>query len=117
VEKSRLARITNDIVMLGKPSVSINIAGNGIYSLNMSQCRLDSIIWLSLAEVIERLKKKGVEVLELRSGGQSGVDEAGLKAARRLGIPCECLAPKGWLFRDSSHCDISDEVKFKARFI
>jgi Circularly permutated YpsA SLOG family len=31
------------------------------------------------------------------SGGQTGADQAGLRAARASGIRCGGMAPKGWL--------------------
>lgn len=69
-------------------------------------------------ELLEhRLSKNNIKITGIRSGGQTGIDEAGLKAAIKLGIPALCLAPKGWTFRDINGIDIKDEYLFKSRFI
>jgi hypothetical protein len=52
----------------------------------------------------------------IRSGGQSGVDEAGLKAAILLGIPAFCLCPKGWPYLTREGATVRNEHLFKARF-
>lgn len=56
------------------------------------------------------------QLASVRSGGQTGIDEAFLHAAVALDIPAFCLAPKGWVAR-YGFCDIADEKRFKARFI
>jgi hypothetical protein len=56
------------------------------------------------------------KIESIRTGGQTGFDEAGAKAAIKLGIPTMILAPKGWTFRDITGKDISNEKQFKARF-
>lgn len=92
----------------------VNIAGNGIYtlkSMNFTQGDIDIYIYKYLSKIHEI-----VPISKIVSGGQTGVDEAGLKAGLKLGIETECLAPKGWLYRDINHKDISNEFKFKARF-
>lgn len=38
--------------------------------------------------------------LKIISGGQTGVDQAALRAAKKLGIPTGGWAPKGWLTED-----------------
>lgn len=94
---------------------TINIAGNGIYTLikqGISQEKLDQMIYDFLNSVFYYSNKP----LTLYSGGQTGIDEAGLKAAVKLNIPAICIAPKGWLFRDINGKDIADEKLFKARF-
>lgn len=113
---SRLRSIIDRICNLKKPEIKLNIAGNGIYSLDIGQLYLDMIIDAVIKIIVDKLKNKGISIILLRSGGQTGVDEAGLKAARALDIPSICLAPKGWTFRDINHKDISNEQLFKARF-
>ena len=56
-----------------------------------------------------------INITDIRSGGQTGADESGLKAAVKLGIKAICLCPKGWRFRIATE-DISDKVLFKKRF-
>lgn len=93
---------------------TLNIAGNGIYSLRLSQEVLDKAIRQFLDTLFAITISKPVLV---RSGGQTGVDEAGAKAAAILGIPTVILAPYGWLYRDKNGYDIRDEQSFKSRFI
>lgn len=94
----------------------INIAGNGIYNFPgwmQDQVMINFQITNLLGKAF--LESKFRPTL-IRSGGQTGIDEAGLIAATIIGIPALCLAPNGWLFRDKSGKDIADEIKFKERF-
>jgi len=54
--------------------------------------------------------------LSVVTGGQTGFDEAGAKAAAQLGWNVTVNAPKGWKFRNIAGKDISDEKAFKERF-
>lgn len=96
---------------------SLNIAGNGIYTMKnvYTQEQVDDFTYELLKAVTEspRLVNK---ITSLRSGGQTGFDEAGAKAGIVLGIPTTVLAPKGWKFRNINGQDISDEQAFKNRF-
>lgn len=95
---------------------SINIAGNGIYTFNkygITQGRIDDLV----TNVIVHLLERGCKIKELRSGGQSGADEAGMVAALKLNLKGICLFPKGWRFRDVNNKDIKDEKGFKERFL
>lgn len=96
---------------------TLNIAGNGLYTMKgrYAQQEIDRLTFDFLNSVINspRLTTK-IELI--RSGGQSGFDEAGIKAAVKLNIPALILAPKGWLFRDIDGVDIRDEAAFKNRF-
>jgi len=76
----------------------------------MEQIEVDQLVY----DAIQNLSGK-TNIAEIRSGGQSGVDEAAIKAAVELGIPAKVLAPKGWLFLDKSGYK-SGEAAFKARF-
>jgi hypothetical protein len=96
---------------------TLNIAGNGLYTMkgkytqqNADAMTLDFLTYIMSSP---RLKNK-IELI--RSGGQTGFDEAGIKAAVKLGIPAMILAPQGWLFRDADGNDIRDEQAFKNRF-
>lgn len=82
---------------------SINVAGNGIYSLQAkgwSQARVDRYVFAVLGKVAEHLPLKLVV-----SGGQTGVDLAGVTAAHALGIPAVATLPKGFVQRDASGKD------------
>lgn len=99
--------------------VVLNIAGNGIYTLKsrLQQYQVDRYVFKFVTQFVSFLQVSELNVVTIRSGGQTGFDEAGLKAAQKLNIPAICLAPKGWKFRNIAHRDISDEQEFKERFI
>lgn len=96
---------------------SLNIAGNGIYTMKgkYTQQQIDDFTYKLLKSVLESPNLK-TKIESIRTGGQTGFDEAGAKAGMRLGIPTKVLAPKGWKFRNENGIDISDEGKFKERF-
>ena len=105
---------------LGYSISTINIAGNGIYTMKnyCSQIQCDNWVYQFLILLLNHDMFKPIQnVTLIRSGGQTGFDEAGLKAAVKLGIPAHCLAPKGWVFRDINGKDIANEKQFKARFL
>lgn len=110
-----------DFVVNGLNEVNaktLNIAGNGLYTmkdLGYTQEDLDNMVYSLLKAVVESPKLKA-KIESVRTGGQTGFDEAGAKAAIKLGIPTTILAPKGWKFRDINSKDISNEELFKARF-
>ena len=82
---------------------SINVAGNGIYTLQAkgwSQARVDRYVFAVLGKVAEHLPLKLVV-----SGGQTGVDIAGITAAHALGIRAVATLPKGFVQRDASGKD------------
>lgn len=96
--------------------VNVNVAGNGNYTLRMydiSQADVDRFVTDAFRLMESR---PNVHVSAIRSGGQTGIDEAGIKAAAALGIPATVLAPQGWKFRGADGRDVSDEEAFKARF-
>ncbi|MDR1172568.1 MAG: hypothetical protein LBL24_08960 [Bacteroidales bacterium] len=96
---------------------TLNIAGNGIYTMKgkYTQEQIDGFTYGLLRQVLSSPNLK-TPIESIRSGGQTGFDEAGAKAGLRLGIPTTVLAPKGWKFRDVNGRDISDEKAFKERF-
>lgn len=107
--------IYNEMVAKGKTKdVKLNIAGNGIYDLTGSQEYYNDLV----TAVISKLLNRGVTISAIRSGGQTGIDEAGIMAAQRLGIPSEVHSTMDYRFRvgPGANYDISDEVKFKNRF-
>lgn len=94
-------------------NLKINISGNGIYSMSQNQAYYNDL----MTQILEKLQNKGVTISEIRSGGQTGIDEAGIIAAQRLGIPNEVHSTANFMFRDKSGKDISDEQAFKNRFL
>lgn len=121
------AKIASEINKLPQHSITLNIAGNGIYTLftaedkahgytpEMMQNKLKENVKELLQSVQKRLEgSKRIE--SVTTGGQTGYDEAGAKAAQELGIPVRVLAPKGWVYRDVTGKDIRSEEGFKKRF-
>ena len=106
--------IYNQIIERNLPTnnIKLNIAGNGIYTLKSEQASYDKL----LTEVLKALQGKGITISEVRSGGQSGIDEAGIKAAVSLGLKASILAPKGYRFRGKDNKDISNKELFIKRF-
>lgn len=92
----------------------LNIAGNGIYSLKhlCNQPFVDERLLLLFTIIILNYGN----YFDIRSGGQSGLDEAALKAGDFLNMPTTCLAPKNWMFRDITGRDICDQGLFLKRF-
>lgn len=99
----------------GEP-FGVNFAGNGLYTLAKSGYIQDQVDEF-MVKVVSGLQAKGVVFSSGRSGGQTGIDEAGLVAGKVCGIPMTCHAPKGWLMRDGSGKDISGEEAFKSRLL
>lgn len=118
----RDARLLTDYLLQHIPDarerkgVVLNFAGNGIYTLKkrgISQDAVDGYVTALLAE----MKSIGeITVTGIRSGGQTGIDEAAAKAALSNGIDAVVHAPKGYEFRGASGRDVYDEAAFKARF-
>ena len=102
---------------LNNKGISLNIAGNGIYTMKgkYTQQQVDDFTYELLKQVLNSPKLIN-KIESIRTGGQTGFDEAGAKAGIRLGIPTTILAPKGWTFRNANGQDISDEQQFKERF-
>jgi hypothetical protein len=112
-----VAYLVEKLNSVGKPSISLNVAGNGIYTLKNlgNQAAVDAYT-LDLFERVIKHPDLKTTIASIRSGGQTGFDEAGIKAGRALGIPTTVLAPKGWRFRTVDGQDHEDEAAFKARF-
>jgi predicted NAD-dependent protein-ADP-ribosyltransferase YbiA (DUF1768 family) len=117
VTKERVDKIVNALNSIGKDEISLNIAGNGIYTMRdkYTQEQVDKFTYDLLKAIVESSDLK-VKISSIRTGGQTGFDEAGAKAGIKLGIPVTVLAPKGWKFRDINGKDISNEKLFKERF-
>lgn len=101
--------------VLPTTNIKLNIAGNGIYTWlpkGITQEQLNDFV----TEYIRELIRNGVSISEIRSGGQTGVDEAGIIAAQRLGIKCSVHAPKGYTMRGANNRDVNDKQAFTARF-
>lgn len=93
--------------------IKLNIAGNGIHSLSLTQSQYDA----KLVDIIKGLQAKGITISEIRSGGQTGIDEAGAKAGQFLNIKTTINGTSNWAFRVKDGHDIYDEKAFKKRFM
>lgn len=86
---------------------SLHVAGNGIgrfvkiYGSGF-QPTLDRNVYVFLKHVHERFPLN-----KIYSGGQSGVDEAGVKAGLRLGLHVEATLPRGYRMRGEDNLDRS----------
>lgn len=92
------------------PEPTINIAGNGIYTLikqGWTQEKVNRIVYDILAKVHAHHPIK-----KIVSGGQTGVDLAGGVAAYKLGIECEMTLPKGFIMRFQNGKDYEHSEEF-----
>lgn len=113
----KILMIVRDEILQNKPKITLNIAGNGIYTMKglLTQEVCDNFTYKLLKAVVEHPDLK-YEISLIRSGGQTGFDEAGNKAAIKLGIPTLVYAPKGWKFKTLVG-EFSNEKLFKMRFV
>lgn len=91
------------------PSPSLNIAGNGIYTLTrfgFDQARVNVYIY----EVLKAVHQK-TPIREIICGGQTGADIAGAVAAKALGIPCIVRMPRGFRQRFEDGVDVNSDPK------
>jgi hypothetical protein len=88
---------------------SINVAGNGIYTLAKSGLTQESIN-LDVFEILATVHKHW-EITKIVCGGQTGVDMAGAVAGYALGIETVVTYPKGFKMRmaDKIDRDYSEE--------
>jgi len=123
VTKDRVYKIVKMLNSINKQNlafgikITLNIAGNGIYTMKgkYTQQQIDEFTFNLLKAII--IDPNLINSIKyIRTGGQTGFDEAGAKAASKLDIPTFVLAPKGWKFRDENGKDISNETLFKQRF-
>lgn len=86
---------------------TLNIAGNGLHTLmkhGISQENCDTIVLTTIGRIVNNPELQ-TKIKLIRSGGQTGFDEAGVKAAQELGIPALALLPKNFLYRDAAGVD------------
>lgn len=90
--------------MVKREARSLNVAGNGIYTLDAEDItQADANRWVF--KVLSQVHAK-LPLSFIRSGGQTGVDTAGLVAGIALGIPVLGLYPAGYRRRDAYKRDI-----------
>lgn len=98
---NKIVPIINSTFKGKKHSVIFNVAGNGIYTMegHMTQEQCDSFTYDLLSAIVNHPDLQ-VIVKGIRSGGQTGFDEAGIKAGIKLRIDTIAYYPKGYLIRD-----------------
>lgn len=97
------------------PNPVINIAGNGIYTLNKhgwNQEKVNRIVYDIFSKVHEHHPIK-----KIVSGGQTGVDLAGGVAAYKLDIDCEMILPKGFIMRFQNGKDYEHSEEFVRKLV
>lgn len=112
-------KVKNTATFLSDEKVkTINIAGNSLPTVLKhlhTQMACDAIVYQFLRLVFDH-PIFDCNIQLIRSGGQSGFDEAGIKAAVALNIPALIVCPKGWKFLNAHGETVCDEVLFKQRF-
>ena len=116
VSDADVIKVVNGLNEVG--ARSLNIAGNGIYTLKdygITQEAADNYMTELLQRVNEHPDLRN-PITRIQSGGQTGFDEAGVKAGIRLKMPTVIVAPKNWLMRTADKTDVADKNKFMERF-
>lgn len=88
----------------------VNIAGNGIFTLNKHGITQDTINFY-VFRVIGVLRAKFPSLRKIRSGGQTGADFAGALAGYALNIETNVLMPAGFRQRDATGNDFSQSLQ------
>lgn len=91
---------------------TVNIAGNGIYTLIKEGCTQEFINQF-VYEIIAQTNHF-YPIKKIYTGGQTGVDLAGAVAGYKLGIPTEVTLPQGYIQR---HEDNKDKTHTKEEII
>ena len=102
----------------------INITGNNIvelYKKGFSQSDIDKYMYSILEGIVNSPDLEGT-ISQIITTGETGVSEAFIKAARKLGIGVEVTVPSGWKFTKiykagrNGQWVVSDKNEFKERF-
>lgn len=111
--------VVERLVEMGMRDVRINMAGNGIYTLEKHGISQEFVDVYCAALAYAVVNDKRVNVVNGRSGGQTGLDEAGVLGFLANGVDCVVLAPKGFKMRVSGGYegkDVFGDGPFIARF-
>lgn len=95
--------------MREKNATTLNIAGNGIYTLNKYDCSQEHINQFVYEALYFTLKE--ISIKKIFTGGQTGVDLAGAIAANILNIDAEITFPKGFIQRGIDKVDRAHTMK------
>lgn len=83
---------------------TLNVAGNGIYTLAEHGCSQDFINYFTY-KIISKVHQYW-PIEKIYTGGQSGVDISGAVTGYLLGIPTEVTLPNGYLQRFEDKKDV-----------
>lgn len=83
---------------------TLNVAGNGIYTLSAQDCSQEFINYFTY-KIISKVHQYW-PIEKIYTGGQSGVDISGAVTGYLLGIPTEVTLPNGYLQRFEDGQDI-----------
>jgi len=111
-----LWQLINDITLKKiKNQIVINIAGNGINNLFISQEKADQLVSRVMDRVVQGLYTDGKVNLPItiRSGMQTGIDEAGIKWALSRGVNIESYIPSNYITQTTN----KDYFSFFDRFV
>ena len=114
-EAEKVARLIAEHPCCKPDGIRLNIAGNGAAALKRFGVDTDYVATF-IYWILYKCKDLGIHILEVRSGGQTGVDEAGIKAAQQSRMKCSILAPKGFRMRDADGRDLEGRGRFVKRF-
>lgn len=98
---------------LPKKNIKLNIAGSSINNLNKDQEYYDKLV----KDIINILLEKGITISEIKTGGQTGISEAGIKAAMALNIKSSILATRLYKMRIKLQMGLKRDINDKERFI
>lgn len=104
-----------DFQVINRKGILLNVAGNRLSVLmreGIDQKMTDALVEYVLRAVAD----SGINIEEIRSGGQTGVDEAAIHAAQSMGKTCSILCPKGYRFSDARGTEHGGYEAFAARF-
>ena len=87
-------------------TTTLNVAGNGIYTLVKSGMTQQSVNQ-HVHDIIAAAHKL-LPITHIVSGGQTGVDIAGAVAAKALGIPATITLPQGFRQRNEANQDVNN---------
>lgn len=92
-----------------KKTVTLNIAGTDIIGSSYSQEDYDYILYLLLNSLQEKLEEQGYTIGTILNSGQTGIEEAAIKAGLQLNIPVKINTTVNYSFRLDG--EMADEYK------
>ncbi len=95
--------------------IRLNIAGNSAITLSKYNLPAWAVTGF-ISNLLRHLMDEGIAIQEVRSGGQTGIDEYGIIAAQRLGLKCSILAPKDFRMHYRAGEELEGRKAFVARF-